>query len=134
MKILVAEDNSDNRDMLARRLERRGFEVVLAEDGEAALAQARACSPDIVLMDVSMPVLSGLDATRALRADPATSALKIIALTAHAMASAREECLGAGCDAFATKPIDFQSLMALIDEISRQPGLCGSGQQQAGGV
>lgn len=115
MLILVAEDNADNRDMLARRLTRRGFEVMLAEDGEAALDQVRARRPDIVLMDVSMPVMSGLDATRALRADPATRELKIIALTAHAMASAREECLGAGCDAFATKPVDFQALVSLIE-------------------
>jgi len=132
MLILVAEDNADNRDMLARRLTRRGFEVMLAEDGEAALAQVRSRRPDIVLMDVSMPVMSGLDATRALRADPKTRDLKIIALTAHAMASAREECLSAGCDAFATKPVDFQSLTALID--SMLPAAQGSGQHQANSV
>jgi len=117
MKILLAEDNADNRDMLARRLERRGHEVVIAEDGAKAVEAARVTMPDVVLMDVSMPVMSGLDATRALRADNATASLKIIALTAHAMASAREECLAAGCDAFATKPVDFPSLLSTIDQV-----------------
>lgn len=132
MLILVAEDNADNRDMLARRLARRGFEVVLAEDGEAALEQARTHRPDLILMDVSMPVMSGLDATRALRADPATRDLKIVALTAHAMASAREECLSAGCDGFATKPVDFQSLITLMETML--PNAQCSGQQLAHGV
>lgn len=117
MKILLAEDNVDNRDMLARRLERRGHQVIIAEDGAKAIAAAQASRPDVILMDVSMPVLSGLDATRALRTDPETAGLKIIALTAHAMASARQECLAAGCDAFATKPVDFPSLLSTIETV-----------------
>lgn len=117
MKILLAEDNLDNRDMLARRLERRGHQVVIAEDGARAVELACADRPDVILMDVSMPVMSGLDATRRLRADPAMKDLKIIALTAHAMASAREECLEAGCNAFATKPVDFASLLATMEEV-----------------
>lgn len=118
MKILLAEDNLENRDMLARRLERRGHQVLLAEDGSRAIELAKSDAPDLILMDVSMPVMSGLDATRALRADPGTAHLKIIALTAHAMASARDECLGAGCDAFATKPVDFAALIVTMDEVA----------------
>lgn len=117
MKVLLAEDNPDNRDMLARRLERRGYAVIIAEDGARAVEQARLERPDVILMDVSMPIMSGLDATRALRADPDTANMKIIALTAHAMASARDECLAAGCDAFATKPVDFTALLATMDTV-----------------
>lgn len=118
MKILLAEDNLENRDMLARRLERRGHLVVIAEDGSRAVELAKSDAPDLILMDVSMPVMSGLDATRALRADPNTAHLKIIALTAHAMTSARDECLRAGCDAFATKPVDFAALIVTMDEVA----------------
>ncbi len=121
MRVLLAEDNPDNREMLARRLERRGFTVDMAEDGALAVAAANANTPDVVLMDVSMPVMSGLEATRALRAAPHTASLKIIALTAHAMASAREECLDAGCDAFATKPVDFPSLLQTIASVTGRP-------------
>lgn len=118
MRVLLAEDNPDNREMLTRRLERRGFTVDVAEDGALAVAAANNNRPDVVLMDWSMPVMSGLEATRALRAAPATADLKIIALTAHAMASAREECLSAGCDAFATKPVDFAGLIQTIEAIT----------------
>jgi CheY-like chemotaxis protein len=121
MRVLLAEDNPDNREMLARRLERRGFIVDCAEDGALAVAAANQNRPDIVLMDVSMPVMSGLEATRALRASPETADLKIIALTAHAMGSAREDCLAAGCDAFATKPVDFAALVEMIDTIAGKP-------------
>ena len=118
MHVLLAEDNPDNREMLARRLQRRGFTVDCAEDGALAVAAATRRKPDLVLMDVSMPVMSGLEATRALRAQPQTADLKIIALTAHAMASARDECMDAGCDAFATKPVDFAALLETIAHVT----------------
>lgn len=118
MRVLLAEDNPDNREMLARRLERRGFVVDCAEDGALAVAAANQNKPDVVLMDVSMPVMSGLEATKALRAAPGTADLKIIALTAHAMGSAREDCLAAGCDAFATKPVDFAALVEMIKSVT----------------
>ena len=121
MHVLLAEDNPDNREMLARRLQRRGFTVDCAEDGALAVAAANNKRPDLILMDVSMPVMSGLEATKALRAQPTTADLKIIALTAHAMASAREECMQAGCDAFATKPVDFASLLETIASVTGKP-------------
>lgn len=121
MRVLLAEDNADNREMLTRRLERRGFIVDVAEDGALAVAAANNNRPDVVLMDVSMPVMSGLEATRALRAAPETADLKIIALTAHAMSGARDECLAAGCDAFATKPVDFAALLDTIQSVTGKP-------------
>jgi two-component system, cell cycle response regulator DivK len=120
MRVLLAEDNPDNREMLARRLQRKGFTVDVAEDGALAVAAASRNKPDLVLMDVSMPVMSGLEATRALRAQAHTADLKIIALTAHAMASARDECMEAGCDAFATKPVDFNALLDVIANVTGQ--------------
>jgi two-component system, cell cycle response regulator DivK len=114
MLILVAEDNPDNRVLLTRRLERQGWNVIVAEDGVEAVEQCRTHSPDLVLMDVAMPRMTGLEATRALRAHTTTAAVKIIAVTAHAMEGNRQECLAAGCDDFATKPINFPELMALI--------------------
>jgi CheY-like chemotaxis protein len=114
MRILIAEDNPDNRDMLARRLERRGYALTFAEDGRAAVAAALSELPDLVLMDVSMPIMSGLEATREIRAKESGRRIPIIALTAHAMESARVECLEAGCDGFATKPVDFPALLAQI--------------------
>jgi two-component system, cell cycle response regulator DivK len=116
MRILIAEDHVDNRDMLTRRLQRRGYQVFTAVNGADALEQAQRCAPDLILMDVSMPVMSGIEATRALRAMPKLAAVKIVALTAHAMESARRECLDAGCDDFATKPVDFAGLIALIEK------------------
>ena len=113
--ILIAEDNPDNFDMLKRRLERRGYTVSGAENGAIAIEAVKANRPDIVLMDVSMPVMSGLDATRALR-DEGFDDLPVIALTAHAMDSDREACLAAGCDAYASKPVDFPALIGLIEE------------------
>lgn len=120
MRILIAEDHPDNREMLTRRLERRGYEVHTAENGQEAVERAQALSPDLILMDISMPVMSGLEATRALRALPTTAAIKIIALTAHAMDSARQECMDAGCDAFATKPVDFAGLLATIEAVAAE--------------
>jgi len=116
MRILIAEDHPDNREMLTRRLERRGYEVVVAENGAEAVEKAQQCAPDLILMDISMPVMSGIEATRALRQMPDVSNVKIVALTAHAMESARRECMEAGCDDFATKPVDFAGLVALIEK------------------
>ena len=117
MRILIAEDHPDNREMLTRRLERRGYEVHCAENGEEAVKMAKACTPDLILMDISMPVMSGIEATRMLRkSSPDVASVKIVALTAHAMESARQECMDAGCDDFATKPVDFNGLVALIEK------------------
>lgn len=118
MRILIAEDHPDNREMLTRRLERRGYEVFPAENGKEAVERAQELHPDLILMDISMPVMSGLEATRALRAIAATRDIRIIALTAHAMDTARQECMDAGCDAFATKPVDFAGLLATIETVA----------------
>jgi two-component system, cell cycle response regulator DivK len=114
-KILLVEDNEMNRDMLSRRLERRGFTVVIAADGEVGLNQARTCSPDLILMDMSLPLIDGWEATRQLKADPSTSKIPIIALTAHAMAEDRVKAMAAGCDDFDTKPVELPRLLAKID-------------------
>lgn len=116
MRILIAEDHPDNREMLTRRLERRGYEVHCAENGAIAVEMAVANPPDLILMDISMPIMSGIDATKALRATPGVEGVRIVALTAHAMESARRECMEAGCDDFATKPVDFAGLVALIEK------------------
>ena len=116
MRILIAEDHPDNREMLTRRLERRGYEIHVAENGAEAVQKARTCAPDLILMDVSMPVMSGIEATRVLRSTPEGRSIRIVALTAHAMDSACRECMEAGCDAFATKPVDFPGLVALIEK------------------
>ncbi len=118
MRILLVEDNEDNRDMLARRLTRKGHEVEIAINGQEALNALSQARPDIVLMDVSMPVMSGLEATEIIRQTPDISDLKIIALTAHAMEQDKERCIQAGCDAFATKPVDFKALMDLIGSLT----------------
>jgi CheY-like chemotaxis protein len=113
-KILLVEDNELNRDMLSRRLSRHGHTVVMATDGQQALDLAHRERPDVVLMDMGLPVLDGWEATRRLRADPAIRHLPIIALTAHAMDGDRARVLAAGCDDFATKPVDFARLLGLI--------------------
>jgi two-component system, cell cycle response regulator DivK len=118
MRILIAEDHPDNREMLTRRLERRGYEVHTAENGAEAVDRAQSLSPDLILMDISMPVMSGLEATRTLRGIPQTRDIKIIALTAHAMDTARQECMEAGCNAFATKPVDFAALLSTIETVA----------------
>ena len=110
--ILVVEDNEMNRDMLSRRLTRRGYEVVVAMDGEMGLEVARAEKPDHILMDMSLPVIDGWEATRRLKADDALKHIPVIALTAHAMASDREMAIEAGCDDYDTKPIDLTRLLA----------------------
>ena len=116
-KILLVEDNEMNRDMLSRRLIRRGYEVVVAVDGREGVAKARAEAPALILMDMSLPVLDGWEATRELRADPATRAIPIIALTAHAMAGDREKALAVGCDDFDTKPIELDRLLGKIEAL-----------------
>jgi two-component system, cell cycle response regulator DivK len=124
MKILLVEDNEMNRDMLSRRLTRRGFELSIATDGAAAIEAAQGDRPMLILMDMSLPVMDGWEATRRLKADPGTHAIPIIALTAHAMTDDRERALEAGCDDFDTKPVDLQRLLgkieALIGEASPQ--------------
>ncbi len=116
-KILLIEDNEMNRDMLSRRLLKRGYEVVVAVDGQEGVAKARTEAPALVLMDMSLPVLDGWEATRALRADPATRSIPVIALTAHAMAGDREKALAAGCDDFDTKPIELERLLGKIEAL-----------------
>ena len=113
-KILIVEDNEMNRDMLSRRLVRHGFQVAPAPDGAAGLRMALGDRPDLVLMDLSLPVIDGWEATRRLKAEPATCDIPIIALTAHVMQSDRELAREAGCDGFATKPIDLPSLLATM--------------------
>ena len=116
-KILLVEDNEMNRDMLSRRLIRKGYEVVVAVDGQAGVDMALSDSPDIILMDMSLPVMDGWEATRRIKSSPATSAVPVIALTAHAMATDREKALEAGCDDYDTKPIDLQRLLGKIEDL-----------------
>jgi len=116
-KILLVEDNEMNRDMLSRRLSRRGFEVGIAVDGREGIEQARSGGYDLVLMDMSLPEIDGWEATRQLREDPATEKLPIIALTAHAMAGDREKALEAGCDDYDTKPIELSRLLSKIEAL-----------------
>ena len=124
MKILLVEDNEMNRDMLARRLQRRGFEVVVAVDGRQGLALAGSESPDTILMDMSLPELDGWEATRQLKATPSTHSIPVIALTAHAMSGDRDRALAAGCDDYETKPIDLARLVAKIEALHARD--CGS--------
>ena len=113
-KILLVEDNEMNRDMLSRRLLRKGYEVVMAVDGEQAVIMAQSERPDLILMDMSLPVIDGWEATRRVRADNTTSHIPIIALTAHAMSGDREKALNAGCDEYDTKPIELPRLLEKI--------------------
>jgi two-component system cell cycle response regulator DivK len=116
-KILLVEDNEMNLDMLSRRLARQGYEVVAARDGEAGVARAAAERPQLILMDMSLPVLDGWEATRRLKADPATREIPIIALTAHALVEDREKAMAAGCDDYDTKPIDLPRLLDKIRKL-----------------
>lgn len=111
-KILIVEDNEMNRDMLSRRLERRGFTVVMAVDGGEGVAMARSEMPDLVLMDMSLPVMNGWEATQAIRADATIAHLPVIALTAHSMPGDREKAMEAGCDDYDTKPVDLARLLS----------------------
>ncbi len=114
-KVLLVEDNEMNRDMLSRRLERKGYEVVFAEDGSMAVDMAGSEQPDLILMDMSLPVLDGWEATRRIKADTATNSIPIIALTAHAMAGDREKAMEVGCEDYDTKPVDFPRLLGKIE-------------------
>jgi CheY-like chemotaxis protein len=122
-KILLVEDNEMNRDMLSRRLERKGHQILIAIDGEQGVSMACSESPDLILMDMSLPVLDGWEATRQLKALPQTQSIPIIALTAHAMAGDRDKCIQAGCDDYDTKPVEFPRLMGKIQAfLSREVG------------
>jgi CheY-like chemotaxis protein len=116
-KILLVEDNEMNRDMLSRRLVRKGYEVVVAVDGQAGVEMATNESPDLILMDMSLPIKDGWEATRQIKRAAATGGIPVIALTAHAMATDREKALEAGCDDYDTKPIDLQRLLGKIEEL-----------------
>ena len=119
-KILLVEDSEMNRDMLARRLARRGYEVVIAVDGAQGVTLAQTEAPDLILMDMNLPVLDGSEATRQLRAAPATQSIPIIALTAHAMSGDRENALEAGCDDYDTKPIELERLLGKIEVLLKK--------------
>jgi len=116
-KVLLVEDNEMNRDMLSRRLERKGFEVVFAQDGSIAVDMASSEQPELILMDMSLPVLDGWEATRRIKNNPDTSNIPVIALTAHAMAGDREKALEVGCEDYDTKPVDFPRLLGKIDAL-----------------
>lgn len=113
-RILLVEDNEMNRDMLSRRLERKNFQVLIAVDGAEGVAKAEEERPDLILMDMSLPVMDGWEATRRVKACPDTAHIPVIGLTAHAMASDREKCLAAGCDDYDTKPVDIVRLLSKI--------------------
>jgi len=116
-RILLVEDNEMNRDMLSRRLQRRGYEVLLAVDGQEGVKLARDERPDLILMDMSLPVVDGWEATRQLKAAPETGGIPVIALTAHAMATDEQKCREAGCDDFDTKPIEFTRLLEKMNAL-----------------
>ncbi len=116
-KILLVEDNEMNRDMLSRRLLRRGFDVVMAADGQEGVTLAGSLAPDLILLDMSLPVMDGWEAARRLKAEPGTAGIPIIALTAHAMAGDREKALEAGCDDYDTKPVELKRLLDKIAQL-----------------
>ena len=120
-KILLVEDNDMNRDMLSRRLQRKGHEVLMAADGMQAILMAESETPDLILLDMSLPVIDGWEAAQRLKASATTARVPIIALTAHAMAGDREKALAAGCDDYDTKPVDFPQLLVKIDTLLADP-------------
>ena len=121
-KILIVEDNEMNRDMLSRRLARRGYQIAIAVDGEEGIAAAKSGNPDLILMDMSLPVVDGWEATRRLKAEAPTRAIPVIGLTAHAMAGDREKVLAAGCDDYDTKPIELPRLLQKIEALLGRTG------------
>jgi CheY-like chemotaxis protein len=121
-KILIVEDNEMNRDMLSRRLARRGYQIVIAVDGGEGISAATAERPDLILMDMSLPVVDGWEATRRLKAEPQTRAIPVIGLTAHAMAGDREKVLEAGCDDYDTKPVELPRLLEKIEALLGRAG------------
>ena len=120
-KILIVEDNEMNRDMLSRRLDRRGFVVVMAVDGAVGVEKAHTERPDLILMDMSLPVIDGWEASRRIKGDPATASIPIIALTAHAMTSDRDKALQAGCNDYDTKPVELPRLLGKIEALLKTP-------------
>ena len=116
-RILLVEDQEMNRDMLSRRLKKRGYEVSIAGDGAEGVDKARSESPDLILMDMSLPVMDGWEATRTLKADEATRSIPVVALTAHAMSTDREKALAAGCDAYETKPVELPRLIETMEKL-----------------
>ena len=116
-KILLVEDNEMNRDMLSRRLIKKGHDVVMAVDGQQGVDMASSESPELILLDMSLPVMDGWEAARRLKADPNTNSVPIIALTAHAMAGDKEKCLEAGCEDYDTKPVEFKRLLGKINTL-----------------
>ena len=116
-KVLVVEDNEMNRDMLSRRLTRRGFQVIFAVDGQQGVDLARSERPDIILMDMSLPVIDGWEATRLVKSDDATRGVPVIGLTAHAMAGDREKAIEAGCDDYDTKPVELERLIGKMERL-----------------
>src|SRR6266540_6937121 len=121
-KILLVEDNEMNRDMLSRRLERRGYQVLIAEDGATGVSMARSEGPDLILMDMSLPVMDGWEATRQIKASPESQAIPVIALTAHAMAGDEEKARSAGCNDYETKPVDLPKLLSKIEALLQSKG------------
>jgi CheY-like chemotaxis protein len=120
-KILLVEDNELNRDMLSRRLLKRGYSILMAIDGAEGIAMAASELPDLILMDMSLPVVDGWTATRRLKEDTATAGIPVIGLTAHAMEGDREKCLAAGCEDYDTKPVDLPRLLAKIEALLNRP-------------
>ena len=116
-RILLIEDNEMNRDMLSRRLQKKGYEVVMAVDGEEGVAKAQSDAPALILMDMSLPGIDGWEATRRIKGAPQTSGIPVIALTAHALTSDRDQALAAGCDDFDTKPVEFTRLLTKIENL-----------------
>ncbi len=114
-RVLIVEDNEMNRDMLSRRLERKGYQVEIAVDGQAGIDMATALTPDVILMDLSLPVIDGWEATRRLKAGSSTKHIPVIALTAHAMQGDEQKALEAGCDDYDTKPVNFERLLEKIE-------------------
>jgi CheY-like chemotaxis protein len=121
-RILLVEDNEMNRDMLSRRLIRRGYEVILAQDGQEGISAAQTQSPDLILMDMSLPVVDGWEATRRLKDSPATAGIPVVALTAHALTDDREKATRAGCDAYETKPVELPRLLETIERLLQAKG------------
>jgi CheY-like chemotaxis protein len=120
-KLLIIEDNETNRDLLSRRLQRRGYQIMLAIDGQQGVEMARSETPDLILMDMALPVVDGWEATRRLKSIPQTRSIPIIALSAHAMAGDREKALQAGCDDYDTKPVELDRLLGKIEALLNQP-------------
>ncbi len=130
-RILLVEDNEMNRDMLSRRLERRGYEVMIAVDGQRGVAMAQSEAPDLILMDMSLPVIDGWEATRTLKMAPETKHIPVIALTAHAMSTDRDKAIEAGCDDYDTKPIELSRLLVKMEELLGRPSEKASGAKGA---